>query len=181
MQASLFFTQWQRLGRRQRLIAVGVSGLVALLLVDAIALRPLRRQVQALRAQVRETEQRLMDAVTASQQIESVSAAFAAYEPYIKPAGSNESELAAVLSEVEGALRQSGVLALSLKPATSKPGEASMVSVSVDGESDPAQLARLLDLLARSSRLMKVTELTVRVSEDKTLRSALVITKLLLK
>jgi len=173
--------RWQRLSKRQRLIVAGAGGVVTLLLVDAIALRPLRRQVQTLRAQVRDTERRLMDAVTASQQSESVNAAFAAYEPYIKPAGSAESELAAALSEVEGALRQSGVLALSLKPMTSRPGEASMVSVSVDGESDPAQLVRLLDLLARSSRLLKVTELTVRVSEEKTLRSSMVISKLLLK
>ena len=174
--------QWQRLAPRQRRIVFIVGSVLIVWALDAAALRPLRRQLHHLRGEVHDAEQRLRDAVAAQGQEKGVSEAFAAYEPYVKPAGSSESELAGVLSEVESAVRQAGVVLLSLKPASGRPAPTTnTVSVTVEGESSPSQFVQVLDLIQRSPRLLKVVELTVRVTEAKTLRSSMVISKLLLK
>ena len=159
-----------------------IGGALTLFLADLIALRPLRRQLRALRLDVRETERRVVEAMIASQQAEAVNKAFAAYEPLVKSAGSVEAELAAMLSEVEAAARQSGVVPLSLNPIGQGEGPAaSTISVKLDGEGNPSQLVGFLDRIQRSTRLLKITELTVRVSEGQTLRASLTISKLLLK
>ncbi len=172
---------WQRLTKRQRLIVMGVGGALALMSVDAIGLRPLRQQVRELHQQVRDAEQRLADAVIASGQAKAVNSAYAAYAPYLQSKGSVDTELAAALSEVESAVRQSGMVLLSLKPETGRPGSGQMISASVEGESTSSQLVQLLDLLQRSKRLLRVTELSARVVEGKKIRSFIVISKLLLK
>lgn len=182
LEISPLLQRWQRLSRRQQAAVLIVGSVATVWGMDGIALRPLRQRVRELRRQVRETEQRLADSIVASAQANAVNRAFTAYEPYITtPAGSSESELAGLLSEVESAVRQSGMVLLNLRPVSGRSGTANTVSVTVEGEASPSQLVQLLDLLQRSTRLLKVAELTVRVSEAKTLRTSLVISKLLLK
>ena len=176
-----FVQRWQRLGKRQQTVTLIIGSVAVAWVMDGIALRPLRSRVRELRRQVRETEQRLVEASVASDQAQAVTRAFSAYEPYVKPSGSSESELASVLSEVESAVRQSGMTLLNLRPVSGRQGTAQTISVTVEGEASPHQLVQLLDLVQRSTRLLKVTELTVRVSETKTLRTSMVISKLLLK
>ena len=163
--------QWTRLDRRQRRLVVVLGILLFGWLIDFVILRPLRTHLVQLRHDVRETEQRLKDALVAASQADAVSAAFEGYRPYLSARGSPEAELAAVLTEVEAAVRDAGMVLLSLKPAS---------QASVDVEATPGQLVRVLDRLQRSVQLLKVTELSIRVSEDRTLRSSLVVSKLLL-
>ena len=171
--------RWQRLKKRQQLV-VGIAGsLFALGFIDLIALRPLRNQLQVLSRAVDETKQKLLTATAADYNAAFVTKAFKAYEAYGAASGPAETELAGLLSDVETTVRQSGVVLLNLKPGQ-RSGERS-ISVAVDGESSPEHLVRLLDQLQRSNRALKVTELSVRVSESKTLRVALVISKLLLR
>lgn len=172
---------WQRLSKRQQLVATILGGLAVLWMLDLITLRPLRRHLHQLREEVRATEQRLVNGVIADGQADGVNKAFQAYAAYAQPAGSPESELAGVLSEVEAAVRQSGVALLNLRPSSQRGENGGAISVSVDGEATPKQLVQLLDAIERSPHLLKVAELTVRVSEAKTLRTSLVISKLLLK
>ena len=170
--------RWQRLGKRQQL-AVGLGGgLLVLWLVDTIALAPLRRGLHRLHQEVRETEQRLIDALIANQQAARVNEAYATYEPYVKPSGSPEAELAA---EVESAVRDAGMTVLSLRPVTQRDATDPTVRVSVDGEASPAQLVKLFDRFQRSTQLLKITELTVRAAEGGVLRTSMEISKLLLK
>lgn len=170
--------RWQRLSKRQQLIASVGLAIVVLVVADRLALRPLRHQLRRLRQEVQEMERRLIEAMIANQQAEAVNQAYAAYEPYAKPAGSPESELAGVLSEVESAVRQSGMVLLNLKPITAGEGAAHRVSVTLDGEGSPGQLVGLFDRIQRSPRLLKITDLTVRVSEGQTLRASFVISQL---
>lgn len=173
---------WQRLSRRQQAAVLLAGGLLILWVVDAVVLRPLRMHVRELHRQVHETEQRLLQAVAASQQAEQVNKAFAAYEAYAHPAGPQESELAQVLTEVESAVRQSGMTLLNLKPATPRQASDSTVSVTVESEASPGQFVHFLDQIQRSTHLLKVTELTVRTSaEGKALRTSMIVSKLLLK
>ena len=173
--------RWQRLGKRQQLIASLVGGLCVVGAVDVLLLRPLRQRLSRLHQDVRAAEQRLIQAVVANGQAKAVNQAFSAYEPYVKPVGSPEAELAGVLSEVESAVRQSGLVLLSLKPASPQGGSATnAVSVTIEGESTPEQLLQLLDAIQRSTGLLRVTDLTVRVAAGKSLRSSFVISKLLL-
>jgi len=177
---------WRRLGKRQQLAVIFGGSLAAAWAVDTVALRPLRNRLDGLNQQVRETEQRLLDAVAAGREADAVTKAFAAYEPYVRPAGSRETALAVMLSEVETAIRESGVVLLNLKPTQVKDAgkstveqEPQVISVLMDGEAGPEQLVRLLDHLHRSPRLLRVSELSVRVSEQKTLRTSMVISTLL--
>jgi len=178
--ADLIRQRWQRLSRRQQITAFAGVGLGVLWLVNAAALRPLRRHLARLHAEARQTEQGLVDALVAGQQASGVNSAFEAYASYVRPSAAPEAELAVILSEVESAVRQSGMVLLNLKPVTLRDGQADSISVTVDGEADPEQLMNLLDRIQRSSRLLKVTELSVRVSEQQRLRASLVISKLLL-
>ena len=172
--------RWRQLTKRQRLIASIAGGVCALLIADALLLRPLRQRLGRLRQEVRAVEQRLAQAVVAKSQAAAVNKAFSAYEPYVRPTGSPEAELAEVLSEVESAVRQSGLVLLNLKPTPPQGDAVRAVSVTVEGESNPEQLLQLLDAIQRSTRLLKVTDLTVRVAEGRALRSSLIISKLLL-
>ena len=173
---------WQRLSKRQQLIAILGAGLLLVWVADTIALRPLRRHLGQLHQQAHETEQRLVEALVASRQADEVNRAFAAYVAYVHPAGATEAELANVLTEVEGASRQAGMALLNLKPSLPRQGEASSISVTLESEASPAQLVQFLDQIQRSTKLLKVTELTVRTSvEGKSLRTSMVISKLLLQ
>lgn len=180
LDAGEWLRRFQALSARQRL-GWGVAG--ALMIgwgVYGVAVHPLHRRLTQLREDVRRAEEQLLDAIDATDQAEAIEQAFTAYESYVRPSGSAESELAGVLSEVEAAVRQSGMTLLNLRPAAGRPDAGRTVSVVVDGESTPTQLVRVLDQLQRSSRLLKITQLSVRVSEQKTLRSSLVVSKLLL-
>jgi type II secretory pathway component PulM len=173
--------RWQRLSKRQQAAAFVAGALAGLWIVNVVALRPLRRRLDRLHDEVQQAEQRLVEALVASQQATRVNKTFEAYASYVQPSGPPESELASVLSEVESAVRQSGMVLLNLKPVTPRDGTVEAISVTVDGEADPEQLMNLLDRIQRSTRLLKVTELSVRVSEQQRLRTSLVISKLLLK
>ena len=177
---SPWMARWQRLPKRQQLIACLAGGGLLLGTVDALLLRPLRRQLGHLRQDVRTAEQQLVEAVIANNQAKAVNRAFSDYEPYVRPVGSPEAELASVLSEMEDAVHQSGLVLLSLKPVPPQGAAANTVSVTIEGESTPDQLWQLLDAIQRSTRLLRVTDLTVRVTEGRNLRSSFVISRLLL-
>ncbi|MBI3996904.1 MAG: hypothetical protein HY352_04525 [Candidatus Omnitrophica bacterium] len=172
---------WHQWTKTQRLVAGIVLSVAAVWIVYLAVLRPLHRQVVRLRDEVQNAEQRLVEAVAASQQVEKVGKAFAAYQPYVVPAASQELERAGFASEVESALRASGMAVLSLNQVAPREQAPETISVSVEAESSPGQLMQFLSLVQRSTRLLKVTELAVRSSESKTLRSSLVISKLIVK
>lgn len=178
---STLMAWWRTLGKRQQRIIIVIGGALLLWVMDLVTLRPLRRHLRHLHEEVRQAEQRLVDGVIANNQAETVSRAFEAYASYAKPVGAPESELANVLSEVEAAVRQSGMVLLNLKPLSQRGDASGAISVTIDGEATPSQLVQLLDRLQRSPHLLKVAELTVRVSEAQTLRTSLVISRLLLK
>ena len=178
---SALMAWWRKLGKRQQLIITVLGGALLLWMTDLVTLRPLRYHLHHLHEEVRGAEQRLVDGVIANEQAGAVNKAFEAYASYVKPVGAPESELAGVLSEVEAAVRQSGMVLLNLKPLSQRADASSAISVTIDGEATPSQLVRLLDQLQRSPHLLKVAELTVRVSESQTLRTSLVISRLLLK
>jgi len=174
--------RWQRLGKRQQLLAVIAGSVGTMLLMDLIALRPLRQHVQELNQKVSTAEQQLLQAIAAQHRADEVNKAFTAYAPYVHPAGSLESELAGFVGEVESALHQSGITVINFKPVTSRDeAPATVIRVAIEGESIPAQLMQFLSLVQRSTRVLKVTELSVRTTDIKTLRSSIVISKLLLK
>ena len=171
--------RWKRLTSRQQWWVIALCALLVVWLVDVAAFRPLRIYVRQLQSQVRQAEQRLVDMVVASAQAEGTSSALEAYEPYLTRAPNAEAELAAVLAEVEAAVRESGMALINLRPVGDVRGGTDIVSVSIEAESSPAQLVRVLSRLQRSTQLLRVTELTIR-STERTLRSSLVVSKWLL-
>ncbi len=173
--------RWQRLSNAQRLTATLIGTALAAWLVDAAALRPLRRHVRNLQREVRRTEQQLLAAVAATHNAEAVTSAFKTYAAYVQPSRSEDTGVAGVMSEVESTLRESGAYLVSQKQAGSRDAAWHAISVNIDIESTPEQLVKFLDHLERSPSLLKVAELTVRVSENKTLRSSMVVSKLLLR
>ncbi len=179
--------RWQKLSSRQRQIVAAIGGLAALSLAYVIGIRPLRVRLWKLHEQVQETEERLIRATAATAKADSVLRAYEAYRPYVPATPTTATDSVKVQShvqsEVESALRASGVSLVYVKPAPSTPGQqAVMVSVNVEAEATPEQLVTLLDLLQRSTQLLKVTEFTLRAEGENstTLRCSLVISKLLL-
>lgn len=172
--------QWQRLNTRQQRWGLLLAGLVAVWGADGFLLRPLRQRLMTLHREVRDTEQRLIDATVASAQVETVTQAFEQYAVYLKGTGSVETELAATLTEVESAVRDLGIVLINLKQGAA--GESGRtVSVSIECDTSPTQLVQLLDRLQRSVHLLKVTQLNVRASDAQTLRASLVVSKLLVR
>lgn len=170
---------WKRLTRRQQRIILIVGGTVAFLASDAVLLRPLRARLAQLNRHVRETEQRLMTATVASTQAEDVNRVFDAYQPYAQPAGDAQSESGIVYAEIQSAVRDLGMPLISLRQGEIADGKPT-VTVSLECEASPSQLVQLLDRVQRSTHLLKVTNLNARVTEGKSLRVSLVISKLLL-
>jgi type II secretory pathway component PulM len=171
---------WNRLTRRQQRVGLVVGGLLALLISDAVLLRPLRARLAQLNRHVRETERRLMAATVASTQAEAVNRAFEAYQPYVQPGSDAQSELGIVYAEIQSTVRDLGMPLINLKQGEIVDGKET-VTVSLECEANPLQLVQLLDRLQRSTHLLKVTDAHVRVMEGKSLRVSLVISKLLLK
>lgn len=174
-------TLWQRFSPWQKRLAVLACFFFGFLFVHTMVIHPLRQTIRQLHREVKQTEQVLVSAVSASRSTATVAKAFAAYAPYVKSAGSPENALGTVLSEVETSVRESGMVLLNLKPTGSREKADDAVSITVDGEATPEQLVRLLDHLYHSPLVLKVSELTVRVSESKTLRASLIISKLLIQ
>ncbi len=173
---------WQRLPKRRQLLAILLGSALAGWVVDTSTFRPLRRHVRQLDQRVREAQQQLIKAVVALGQEDVVNEAFAAYAPYTTSSdGSSGSALARLLSDVEALVRESGMTVIALKPATEREENSSTLGVAVETEASPEQFARLLDALQRSTTLLKITEMNVRVGDQGTLRGSLVITRLLVK
>lgn len=173
---STLLRRWQALPARQRKLLSVLIVFFGLWAVEAVMLRPLQRRLAGLHQQVRAAEQRLVQATIASAQAASVDQAFTAYAPYLPPAGSREAEMAAVLTDVESAVREAGMVLLNLKP-DEETSQGAVMTIRVEAEASPAQLAQLLDRLQRSTRLLKVSGLSARVAEGRTLRTSLVIQK----
>ena len=114
---TILLQRWQRLKTGQRFVAAAVSGLVLLWTVDVVAFKPLRRRLGALTAEVEQTKQALIRATEADHNASLVARAFKNYELYAATSASAEAELAALLSDIETTVRQSGVVLLNLKPA----------------------------------------------------------------
>lgn len=180
MAAASFQAAWQRVPKPQqvllRLLGVGLL----LWGVGQVTLRPLQRRLRALKAEVAEAEARLLAATAASQQTERMQKAFAPYQPYVKKPAAPEVELAGFMTEVEQAAKDAGIAEPYLKPLKTPEATPQVLSATMEAEASPAQLIALLDTIQRSTRLLRVKELTVRVTEGRTLRSSLVIEKLLL-
>ncbi len=169
---------WQRLTRWQRrAILVGSGGVV--LWVAAAFLLLLHSRLAQLNTQVRDTEARLKASTVASAQAKDVNQAFDAYQPYVQPGGDAQSESGVVYAEIQSAVRDLGMPLINLKQGEIASGKP-MVTVSLECEASPSQLVQLLDRVQRSTHLLKVTGLSVRVTESKNLRVSLVISKLLL-
>jgi hypothetical protein len=67
---------------------------------------------------------------------------------------------------------------MNLRPDAGAGGQA--LRVSLETESSPTQLVQLLDRMQRSARLLRVTQLSLRVVEGRALRASIVISQLTL-
>lgn len=172
---------WQQRTKRQQLLLLLGGGVVCVALVYGIALQPLQRGVAALRRQVREQEERLVKAIAATRQADEVNRAFAAYAVYTQPSAAADVERTNVQSDVEAIANDTGIARILLKQVGANAGAADRVSVRLEGEASSEELVRFLDRVQRSPRLLKITELDVRISAEGTLRTTIVITKLLLQ
>ena len=173
--------RWLGGGKTQRLTLIVLGALAVLAVASLVLFRGLGRWLDRLEQQVRDAEQRLVMAVAATQQAEQVQQAFSAYEPFASPSQPAAAERNQLLRDVEDALRQSGIVSLSSRELQTNEEAEGTVSIRVDGESSPGQLITFLDLLQRSPRLLRVTKLEVRVSEGRTLRCSMDVSKLLLQ
>ncbi len=178
---------WQRLSVTQRRVALTLSVLAGVWLIESLGLGPLRRQIRQLRQQVQDTEQRLARAVSVSAHATTIRTAFEAYRPYVpatSPALNDAVRVQSqVQSEVEAAVRVSGINLLNVKPVSTGTREVgSTVSVALELETTPEQLITLLDSVQRSTQLLKVTHMALRLTDEHaaTLRCSMMITKLLL-
>jgi hypothetical protein len=183
---SVWQARWARMSRWQRVAVVAAAGLLLCNVLDGTVLAPLRRRLHALRHEVQEIETRLAATVVAGTQAGVVAEAYERYRPYAPARVSPEVVQASVLAAVEGAVRESGMSLLSLRPAIEQGGAggtehaAPSVSITVEGFASPRQLLLVLHRLQRSELVLKVTRLSLRVSEAKTLRVTLVVSPLLL-
>lgn len=172
---------WLGTGKAKRATLLGLSAVGVLGVVAVVVFRNVGQWLGRLEEQVRHTEQRLVAAVTATQQAEEVRQAFAAYEPFAQPAAAAAAERNQLLRDVEDVLRSAGMARLNFRELSSDDELPGTVGVLVDGESSPGQLLTFLDLLQRSHRLLRVTKLEARVSENRTLRCSLIVSKLLIE
>jgi hypothetical protein len=181
MAAPALSSLWQRLPTSQQLLVrVGGSALV-LWGLTVLTLRPLQQRLRVLKQEVGAAEARLLAAVAANEQAERVHKAFTQYRAYVKRPESAEVELAGFMTEVEQAAKEAGIAEPYLKPLKGPETAANVLSATIEAESSPAQLMAFLDKIQRSARLLRVKELTARVTEARSLRSSLVLDKLLLQ
>jgi Tfp pilus assembly protein PilO len=154
---------FNRLSKRERLIAIGAFGIVFVLVTDQLVIRQIFKSLQSLDQQAKDLENSIKKSVRMLSQKERMLAEIEKYKTYSVEIKSPEEETGALLKHIEELANQSSVNLLYAKPAGSRPDETiKKFIVSLECEGQMAQMVKFFYEVENSNLLLKIDKFTLQ-------------------
>ena len=149
-------------------------------LLDRLIVAPVHHKLQQINHEIAISEKQLGRSLRNLNQKDVIAKAYERYTPYVKRAGSDEEEVAKILSEIEEVARKSAVSLDNVKPQEPKKRDFyKEYSVEIEAEGDMESLVSFLHQLSASSQLLRPEKINLSLQErDSTIvKASIVITK----
>lgn len=146
----------------------GAVGCVLLLILDLVVFTPLWDFHVSMEQKIIVAEKTLIRNLVNLQRKEAVEAGYEKFRPFVRHAGTDEEENAALLSEMERLARSHQVVLVDMKPRETIPREFHKEYVAeLDAEAEMANLVNFIYQLEQSVQLVRVSNVTLSAKEAK--------------
>jgi len=173
---------WDKLSKKEK---IGMSLALAFLVIagmDRLIVNPIRGRFQRIDQAIKIGEKQLGHDLRNVHLKDQIAEEFEKYVEYVERSGSDEEVVAKILGEIEALARQSRVYLVDVKPqAPKKVDFYKEYSVVIEAEGKVANLTTFLHHINMSAQLLRVETLRLNAkgAENKTLKSSMLITKVL--
>jgi len=152
---------FNRLSKREKLIAIAAFGVVFVLVTDQLVVRQILKSLNSLDQQAKDLESNIKKSIRMLSQKERMLAEIEKYKVFSVETKSSEEETVALLKHIEELANQSSVNLLYAKPAGSKPDEAvKKFIVTLECEGQMAQMIKFFYEIENSTLLLKIDKFT---------------------
>jgi Tfp pilus assembly protein PilO len=172
-----------KLSKRERLILYAVIAFVVCALADRFVIRLIGDRFGQLSGEILLQEKLLGKNIRNLVQEDPVINEYKKFEEYLKPAGSDEEEMAKFLSSIEGFARKSTVYLASIKPRPIMKMDAYKKCVAdVESEASMEALINFMYQIESSKNLFKIEkiQLVPKSAESSIIKGYMVVTKILI-
>lgn len=173
---------WDKFSRKEKIGSSLALIIVVFYVSDQFIIQSLWGQLQRINRAIKIGEKQLGHDLRNVHQKEQISKEYEKYVQYIQRSGSDEEEVAKILGEIESLARQSQIYLVDMKPQTPKEVDFyKEYTVEIAAEGEMASLTTFLYQINTSSQLLRVEKLRLNSKKkgDKTLKSSMLITKIL--
>lgn len=173
---------WDKFSRKEKIGSSLALIIVLFYVSDQFIIRALWDRFQRVNRAIKVGEKQLGHDLRNVHQKEQISKEYEKYVQYIQRSGSDEEEVAKILGEIESLARQSQIYLVDMKPQTPKEVDFYKgYAVEIAAEGEMASLTTFLYQLNTSPQLLRVEKLRLNSKKkgDKTLKSSMLITKIL--
>jgi len=173
---------WDKLSKKEK---IGLSFALVFMLVaglDRLIISPIRGRFARVDQSIKISEKQLGHDLRNVHLKDQIAEEFEKYVEYVERSGSDEEEVAKILGEIESLARQSKVYLVDVKPQSPKTIDFyKEFSVEIEAEGEIADLTTFLHHINMSAQLLRVEKLRLNAkeSENKMLKSSMLITKVL--
>ena len=157
--------------------------LIALAIVYSFVIEPLYKQYTALNQEIRLKQVRLAKNLRLLQEKDVIRQEFKKYSPRFKPQGSEEEEMASVLTEIEKIGKVTGIYLRDVKPKKINNQDFyKIITVEIKFQGTMQTLANFIYRLQNSTLLLKPNQLQIdsRGPSQQSLEGTITITRILL-
>ena len=163
LDVSKWIARFNRLSKRERLIAIAAFGIVFVMVTDQLVVRQIFKSLQSLDQQAKDLENNIKKSVRMLSEKERMLVEIEKYKVYAVETKSTEEETGALLKHIEELANQSSVNLLYAKPASSKPDEVvKKFIVTVECEGQMAQMIEFFYEIENSNLLLKIDKFTLQ-------------------
>lgn len=172
-----------KLSKRERLFLYAVIIFVVCALTDRLVIRPIGNRFRQLDEEILLQEKLLGKNIRNLSQGKATVNEYKKFEDYLKPAGSDEEEMAKFLSNIEGFARKSTVYLVSIKPRPIMKIDVHKKCIAdLESEADVEALIDFLYQIESSKNLFKVEKLQLvpKSAGSSIIKGYMVVTKILI-
>jgi len=171
------------LSKRERLILTLCIGIIALSILYAFVLEPFVNMWSGLNSEIESARLKLKKSTEILKRRREIAERYKNLSGYIKPqSGSDEEEIAQLLSEIEKLANTSNVRITDIKPkAARRSGYYKIYVVEVESEGNISTFTKFIYEIQNSPQLLKVKKLSLNMKgiTDNLLKADILITKIL--
>ena len=161
-----FFSWYNGLANREKKVFQGAAGCILLLLVDMTVVTPVWDTYSLMEDQIAEAEGALTRNLVNLGRKEAVEAGYERYRSFVRTAGSDEEENAALLSMIEQVARAHQVVLADIKPRETKVDDFHKEYIAeLDAEAEMKNLVNFIHEMEKSDQIMKVLSAKLSAKE----------------